>query len=133
MSASRQSFHNLPLLCMNYSKIWSSARRQAPSCQPDFLKGFSERKGGRGAGGGRGGDRKEAERKSWGESCTRCKNFFFKSFKMEMIKSHKRKEKNFDQPRGKKSFVKLYILPFFFYSFNLAHGTISMYASGLHK
>lgn len=39
--------------------------------------------------------------------------FFFNSFKMEIIKSHNRKEKNFDQERGKKSLVKLYIVHFF--------------------
>lgn len=38
--------------------------------------------------------------------------FFFNSFKMEIIKSQKREEKNFDQER-KESLVKLYILHFF--------------------
>lgn len=37
--------------------------------------------------------------------------FFFNSFKMEIIKNHKREEKNFDQAR-RKSLVKLYILHF---------------------
>lgn len=37
--------------------------------------------------------------------------FFFNRFKMEIIKSHKREEKNFDQER-KESLVKLYILHF---------------------
>lgn len=50
----------------------------------------------------RGERKREAERKSWGETCTCCKNFFFNSFKMEIIKSQKRKENNFDQARKKK-------------------------------
>lgn len=63
--------------------------------------------------GRRRGDRKgEVERKSWGGDLHLLQEyFFFNSFKTEIIKSHKREEKNFDQER-KESFVKLYIIHF---------------------
>lgn len=56
----------------------------------------------------RGERKREAERKSWGETCTCCKSFFFNSFKMEIIKSQKRMENNFDQARNKKFGETLY-------------------------
>lgn len=56
------------------------------------------------------GDRKgEVERKSWGGDLHLLQEyFFFNSFKMEIIKSHKREEKNFDQERKKRFCETLY-------------------------
>ena len=50
------------------------------------------------------GERKgEVERKSWGGDLHLLQEcFFFNSFKMEIIKSLKMEEKNFDQEREKK-------------------------------